>query len=106
VTRPRLLAALVAVVTLGPACGPKVGARGVTANDAIVYLESNVRDAQLYVDGRFIAPLDALRGGVALEPGAHRLELRHDDYFSSYLELQLARAERRRLALDLAAILP
>jgi len=57
-------------------------------------------------DGRFIAPLDALGGGVALSPGAHRLELRHEDYFSSYLELQLARAERKRLALDLAAILP
>jgi hypothetical protein len=104
VTRARGVAALAALAAL--ACGPKPGPRGASSNDAILYLKSNVRDAQLYIDGRFIAPLDALGGGVALSPGAHRLELRHEDYFSSYLELRLARAERKRLALDLAAILP
>jgi len=88
------------------ACGPRPGPDGARASDAILYLKSNVRDAQLYVDGRFIAPLDAVRGGVVLSPGGHRVELRHEDYFSSYLEVTLARAERKRLALDLAAILP
>jgi hypothetical protein len=82
------------------------GPNGVTSDDAIVYVQSNVRDAQVYIDGRFIAPLDALRGGIAVDPGTHRLELRREDYFSSYLELQLARAERKKVALDLAAILP
>lgn len=94
------------VVSWLTACGPRVAATGVTPGDAIVYLESNVRDAQVYVDGRFIAPLDALRGGVAVEPGMHRLELRHEDYFSSYLELRVARAERKKIAVDMAAILP
>jgi hypothetical protein len=94
------------VVSWLTACGPHVGATRPTSGDAIVYVRSNVRDAQVYVDGRFVAPLDALRGGVAVEPGAHRLELRHDDYFSSYLELVLARAERKRIAIDMAAILP
>ncbi len=88
------------------ACGPKIGPNGVTADDAIVYVKSNVRDAQVYLDGRFIAPLDALGGGVAVEAGAHRLELRHDDFFSSYLELQLARAERKKVALPMAPVLP
>ena len=88
------------------ACGPSVGTRGVTAADAIVKLESNVRDAQVYVDGRFIAPLEALRGGVAVEPGVHRFELRHDDYFSRYLELTLTRAERRTVSMEMAPILP
>lgn len=88
------------------ACGPRSSASGVTAADAIVYLRSNVRDAQVYVDGRFIAALDALGGGIALEPGSHRLELRRDSYFSSYLELQLARGERKKLSVELAAILP
>ena len=87
-------------------CGPKVGQNGVTADDAIIKVQSNVRDAQVYVDGRFIAPLQALRGGVAVVPGVHRFELRHDDYFSSYLELEVARAERRSVAMDLAPILP
>jgi len=89
------------------ACGhPKAGPNGVTRNDAIVVLKSNVRDAQLYVDGRFIAPLNAVGGGVAVEPGIHRFELRHEDFFSSYLELTLARAERKKISLDMAPVLP
>ena len=88
------------------ACGSPPAPGRVTASDAILYLQSNVRDAQVYVDGRFVAPLDALAGGVALEPGAHRFELRHEDYYSSYLELQLARAERKHVAIEMAAILP
>jgi hypothetical protein len=104
-----VIRAVVVVAALGglaAACGPRIGPGGVTSDDAIVYVRSNVRDAQLYVDGRFIAPLDALRGGIALPPGLHRVELRHEDYFSRYLELAVARAERTQLALDLAAILP
>ena len=98
--------ALVAVSWLTLACGPKAVGTGVTADDAIVHVASNVRDAQLYIDGRFVAQLDALRGGVALGPGTHRFELRHDDYFASYLELQVARAERKKVAIEMAAILP
>jgi hypothetical protein len=98
--------ALLVVSWLTLACGPKVAGQRTTSEDAIVHVRSNVRDAQLYVDGRFIAPLDVLRGGVAVEPGAHRFELRHEDYFSSYFELRLARAERRRVAIEMAAILP
>lgn len=103
-----MIRALVVAAALA-ACGPRTGATGpsgASSDDAIVYIQSNVRDAQVFLDGRLIAPLDALRGGIAIDPGTHRLELRREDYFSSYLELQLARAERRKLALDLAAILP
>ena len=96
----------VLVAVLAACSGPKVAPNGVTRNDAIVVFRSNVRDAQVYVDGRFVAPLNAIGGGVAVEPGTHRFELRHDDYFSSYLELTLARAERKKVALELAPILP
>jgi hypothetical protein len=88
------------------ACGPKPPSNGPSSGDAIVQMKSNVRDAQVYIDGRFVAPLDALRGGVAIDPGTHRFELRHDDYFSSYLELTVGRAERKQVAIDLAPILP
>ena len=88
------------------ACGPKPPSRGPSDSDAIVQMRSNVRDAQVYMDGRFIAPLDALRGGVAIEPGTHRFELRHDDYYSSYLELTVGRAEHKQVSIDLAPILP
>jgi hypothetical protein len=100
-------AALAAAALLACACGASRPAPGgVEADDAIVQVRSNVRDAQVYVDGRFVAPLHAIRAGIAVEPGFHRLELRHDDYFSSYLELELGRAERRRVQLDLAPVLP
>lgn len=98
--------ALVVASWLLVGCGPKIGPTGVTSDDAIVYVKSNVRDAQVYVDGRFVAPLNVLGGGVALEPGEHRFELRHEDYFSSYLELQLTRAEHKKVAMEMAAILP
>lgn len=87
-------------------CSSVVHPRRNPADDAIVYVRSNVRDAQVYVDGRFIAPLDAMGGGVSVEPGLHRLELRRDDYFSSYLELELKRAERRKVQLEMAPVLP
>ena len=88
------------------ACGGKTVQTGVTRDDAIIAIRSNVRDAQVYVDGRFVTPLDAAGGGIAVTPGTHRFELRHEDYFSSYLELTLAKAERRKVSMELAPILP
>ncbi|MEJ7599942.1 MAG: hypothetical protein WKG01_18695 [Kofleriaceae bacterium] len=94
------------LLTLSVACGPKAAPANLTRDDAIIVFKSNVKDAQLFVDGRHVASLEALRGGVAVEPGTHRFELRHEDYFSSYLELKLARAERKRLTVELAPVLP
>jgi hypothetical protein len=102
-----MIRAAAGLVALGlAACGARNGPSGTGGNDALLYVQSNVRDAEVYVDGRFIAPLVALRGGLVLEPGSHRLELRHPDYFSSYAELQLARVERRKLELPMSPILP
>ena len=97
--------ALATLVVLA-ACGHTGSTKRSGGADAIVGVASNVQDAQLFVDGRFSASLDALPGGVALAPGPHRVELRHDDYFSSYLEVTVAKAERKQLALDMAPILP
>jgi hypothetical protein len=95
------------VCALLAACGgAQKPARGVGSNDAIVQLRSNVRDAQVYVDGRFVASLDAIGGGVAVEPGTHRFELRRDDFFSAYLELTLARAERKKVVVEMLPVLP
>jgi hypothetical protein len=103
---PPSLSWLVLVLALAACGGTASQVGGVKREDAIVQLKSNVRDAQLYVDGRFIAPLYAIGGGVAVVPGTHRFELRHEAHFSSYLELKLARSERRQVTLDLAPILP
>jgi hypothetical protein len=95
-----------AFVLLVACSGPQGPSSGVTREDAILSIKSNVRDAQVYVDGRFVTPLDAAGGGIAVAPGTHRFELRHEDYFSSYLELTLAKAERRKVSMELAPILP
>lgn len=97
--------ALLAVALLA-GCGPKPAPGRISGDDAILSIRSNVRDAQVYVDGRFVTPLDAARGGIAVSPGRHRFELRHEDYFSRYLELTLARAERRKVTMEMAPILP
>jgi hypothetical protein len=101
-------ALLVIVVAVGAvaACGPKRPPSGVDADDAIVRIKSNVPDANVFVDGRYYGAVKMLRGGLAFEAGRHRLELRHEDYFSRYVELELARRERKQLDLDLAPVLP
>jgi hypothetical protein len=96
----------IAAVALIAACHPPAPTSGVLPGDAIVSIRSNVRDAELFIDGRDVGPLVAVRGGVALVPGFHRFELRREDFFSSYLELELARAERKKVAMDMSPILP
>ncbi|CAN5819837.1 hypothetical protein BH11MYX2_BH11MYX2_35820 [soil metagenome] len=86
------------------ACGGTQKTGG--GDEAIVKISSNVRDAQLYVDGRYIAPISSLGGGIIVEPGAHRLELRSDEYFSAYLEVSVAGSDRKTVAMKLAPRLP
>jgi hypothetical protein len=97
---------LAVLLALGACAGAPRDPSRVTRDDAIVVVRSNVPDAQVFIDGRFIAALDAMRAGVAVSPGTHRFELRRDDFFSTYVELTLVRAERRRVDLDLAPVLP
>ncbi len=99
-------ALLVAALAVLGACGPKQPPHGVDADDAIVVIKSNVAEANVFVDGRYYGSVRMLRGGLAFEAGRHRLELRHEDYFSRYVELDLARRERKQLDLDLAPVLP
>ncbi len=96
---------LVLVVALA-ACGPKPAPTGPSAGDAVLFVKSNVSDAQVWVDGRLVGPLAVVRGGIAVDPGRHRLELRHDDYFSRYVELDLHQSEHKKLSLDMAPVLP
>jgi hypothetical protein len=99
-------AATAAVLVALVACGPKVAPNAVGPGDPVVYVRTNVGDAQVYVDGRFVGPVNVVKGGIALDPGKHRIELRHEDYFSRYVELDLARAEKKKLQLELAPVLP
>jgi hypothetical protein len=98
---------VVLLLALATACNhQKASTSRVSAADAIFWVKSNVPSAGLYVDGRFVGPVGGLKGGVAVVPGKHRLEVRHDDYFARYVEVDLARAERKRLEIELAPVLP
>lgn len=101
--------AAVAALALGSlvlgACGG-ASTPATSARDAVVRITSNVAEASLFVDGRFLAPVGLVTGGVALSPGRHRLELRHEGYLARFLELELAPAERRRVDAQLFPVLP
>jgi hypothetical protein len=95
---------IVAVVLA--ACGSPPAVNGVRQGQAVVVVTSNVGDAQVWVDGRYIGTVGMVHAGLAMDPGHHRIELRHDDYFSRYAELALTRAERTKLDLDMKPVLP
>lgn len=106
-----VLAALAAVLPAAALATALAGCGGAgrsssSSRDAVVRLTCNVAEASLFVDGRFLAPVGLLRGGVALSPGEHRLELRHDGYLPRFFELSLAAAERRQLEAQLFPVLP
>ncbi|MBK9032758.1 MAG: hypothetical protein IPL61_16065 [Myxococcales bacterium] len=100
------VAALALVIAVG-GCGrgPVAHPGRVDGDDAIVYVDAVV-DAALWVDGIYVGAVADVARGIALEPGPHRLELHHDGYWSHYQELALTPAQRLRLPIELAPVLP
>ena len=88
------------------ACGAPPPVNGLRDGQAVVLVTSNVGDAQVWVDGRYIGTVGMVHAGLAIDPGHHRIELRHDDYFSRYAELAVTRAERTKLDLEMKPVLP
>jgi hypothetical protein len=101
-----MMRSLALCVVLAACGGSQHPSGAVDADDAVFYLRSNVADANVYVDGRFVGPVNVLRGGIAVDAGKHRLELRRDDYFSRYVDLDLGKGERKKLLVTLAPVLP
>jgi hypothetical protein len=73
---------------------------------AILEVTCPVGDAVLWVDGRYVAQLRDLGGGIALRPGHHQIELRHERYHAYYGEVDLRPGQRRHVAVELADALP
>ena len=90
-----------AALALLLACGGRHGGEG-GGDRAVLVIESPVADAVLWVDGRYVAQLRDVRGGVRLPPGAHQIELRHDSYHAYYGDLALRAGQTIRLRIDLA----
>jgi len=101
----RSSALLLALALYSPACGG-TGAAPARAGRAVLEIDCPVRDAVLWVDGRYLAQLRDLPGGVSLSPGHHQIELRHDRYHAHYADIELRQGERLRLAIPLAEALP
>lgn len=88
-------------------CGARTQARrGASPDDAIVHIQCNEPEAELWVNERFIGPVGALGGGVALSPGSYRVEVRHQRYHTFYAPLTVQARERRTLEAVLAEALP
>lgn len=94
---------LALALALGCSGGAQSAERGPRA---VLVIESPVADAVLWVDGRYVAQLRDVRGGVAVTPGAHQIEVRHERYHAYYGEVTVAVGERRRIAVELAEVLP
>lgn len=90
---------------LGCGRGHPSDPRRVERDDAIIYLEAPAT-AMVWIDGLEAGTVGQLRGGIALEPGPHRLELHQDGFHPHYQDLELVIAERRRLTIELAPVLP
>ena len=91
------------------ACGgPATNRPTVDPDDAVVTFDhvAGAADATLWINGHYVGELGALAKGVALSPGEHRLEIRHDEFFTQYVELILGKRDRRTVTVELAEILP
>jgi hypothetical protein len=93
------VAAFVLLACGGPRRGPPV-------TPARLAIRCPVVDASLWLDDRYRGDLGELRGGIALAPGTHRLEIRHDDYHSHYDEVTLRPGQHLVLRVELAERLP
>lgn len=91
----------VAVALLACACGAALVAAPAPAR-AVLVVRAPVADAMLWVDEKPIGEVGTLPGGVALAPGEHRVELRHDRYHTRYLLVTLAPGEKKAVDVTMA----
>ena len=98
---------LFAALVVWSACGG--GATPTKRSDkgrAVLVVKCDVPRATLVIDDRLISEIAQLQGGVRIAAGPHRVELRHDRYQTRYLDLTLARGERRVVDVSLSEALP
>ena len=77
----------------------------VDESDAVVTIACDVADAEVWVNERRVGFVTDLDGGIALSPGKHRLEVRHDRYHTHYEMLELVAEQRATVSVELAEML-
>lgn len=98
ICRILLLLAAAACHSAAPVAGPSAY--------GMVYLTSNVGEAWVYIDGKVVGSVSSVVRGIEVDPGQHRVELRHNNFFSRYAELALRSSQTARLKLDMVPVLP
>ncbi len=93
--------ALVGAIVWMSACGRYLSDTP-RSRGAILVVETEIKDATLWVDDRPVAQIRDLPKGIRLPSGFHRVEIRHDDYHTRYLEMTLRQGEVRRVQAELA----
>ncbi len=87
------------------ACGGAPAAPA-TGPDGLVQIECAVSDAELWLDGSYLAEVREAVGGLSLPPGRHRLIVRHDQHHEAYVAFDVAPGEKKRLSIELARRFP
>jgi hypothetical protein len=97
-------AALALVAAIGWCAGGGARGRGDPGRDdsALVLLRTDVHDAAIWIDDRFVGLIADARAGMSVSPGTHRVEIRHDRYHTRYLELTVRARERVEIPIELA----
>jgi hypothetical protein len=73
---------------------------------ALVTLQCDVPDAEVWVDGRYFREVAELSRAFRLRAGVHRIEVRHQNYHSMYYELAVKAGTQKVLRVELAERLP
>lgn len=98
----RLLLGLALAACL--ACG---GSQKASRSDsALLFIKIAEPEASIWVDGTFVGEVSQAKGGVALEPGTHRIEIRHDRFHTHYREVTVTAKQRMTIDVELAEELP
>jgi hypothetical protein len=105
VTSWRALVTLL-LITIVSCAGNSAVSSGQLSAKAIVTFVGQPLSADLIVDGQFISTVALARGGLALRPGFHTIELRADTYMSDFVELNLAAGGRAVVRFQLLPELP
>ncbi|MFH0900524.1 MAG: hypothetical protein V2A73_07835 [Pseudomonadota bacterium] len=86
-----------AVLVLG-GCASQPGSRSqssaVKAPSAVLVLGCDHNDAVVWIDGRLVGEAVELQQGIRLDAGTHRIELRHEEHLTRYLQVDLRPGER------------
>jgi hypothetical protein len=95
----------VLLASVASACGgtPAIHTR---RSDTIVRFAGEPAETSIWVDGRFVTLLRYARGGVAMAPGRHQIELRADKFMTQFVEVELGAGKQIEFPFELRPILP